>query len=196
MASNPSVPSSQVLLTQIQQLQTALGLLGANPQAFFAVRDAGGFQRVRIGFLPNGDYGIWFADDFGVAQELLPTYAASVASLVTCVTNGGLFLSGPSVTAVIGASGKALIRLSGIATNSNNANNGLIEVGLNAATLGAVNGPYLTAAGTFTAGIQMAEQVVTRLTPGENTFQLWGVPAGTTPVTCSITKSTLVVQPL
>jgi hypothetical protein len=195
MAANPSVPSGQATLARIQNVENLLGINGA-ANALFRVLDANGMQRVRIGLLPNGDYGILFADTTGVVQELLPTYAASVAGLVTCVTNGGLFTTGPSVTAVIGASGKALVRISGFATNSNGANNGTVQLALGGANYGTTNGPYLTAAGTFTAGNQMSEEVLTGLTPGEITFQLWGSPAGTTPVTCSISKSTIVVQPI
>jgi len=46
-------PDGAELLGRILKLETALGIQGSNPQAFFAVRDAKGLVRVRVGFLPN-----------------------------------------------------------------------------------------------------------------------------------------------
>ena len=166
-----NTPSGDALLRRIENLERIAGLTGANAGS------------------------ISFPQQASQQQVLAPLGASTVPSLIDCVTNGGLFTTGPSVTITIGASGRALVRFSGQFFNSNGSNNGEIYLAVDGVSQG-TSGPQCIATGTYTAAIQVAEAVVSGLTPGSHVFQLWGQPAGTEPVYCTAHASTLVVQPM
>jgi len=178
-----SQPAGAELLARIVKLETQLGIQGANPQAFFAVRDKNGIQRVRVGYLPNGDYGVWLADSIGNQEELLPVssnyydgeISPGTAGVIT--TSYTLFANAPTVTAVIGASGDAIITASSFVTNTNG--------GFGDAALVVDGGApaLMIASGSASAAIACATTSVRRLvtwtsgpgllTPGSHTFTLY-----------------------
>lgn len=174
---------TQVLEQRIHALEQKLGAAGANPQAFFSVFDANGVQRVRVGYLPNGDYGVSLADTIGNQEELLPVSSSYYDGFISPGTAGvtttsyTLFANAPTVTSVIGASGDAIITASAFVTNPNG--------GTGDAALVVDGGApaLMIASGSASAAIACATTSVRRLvtwtsgpgllTPGEHTFVLY-----------------------
>jgi hypothetical protein len=175
-----SQPSGPELLSRIVNIENKLGIQGSNPLAFFAVTDTTGLQRVRVGFLPNGDYGVLVADTLGNTEEYLPTSSAfnnsviSVSSLTYASPAGS-----PSVTAIIGKSGNARIEVGSSIFTSGGASG---YVGLTVDGAVAFTSPVLVQAAAAIAASNYGARLLETwtvaqggpglLTPGEHTFTL------------------------
>lgn len=171
---------------RIANLENLLGVnVGANataPQGF-SVRDTQGRQRVRVGGLPNGDYGILLTDVNGNSEELLPVLSNYYDGFISPGTAGvtttayTLFANAPTVTAVIGASGDAIITASSFVTNPNGG------TGDAALVVDGGTPAVMIASGSASAAIACATTSVRRLlgwntgpgllAPGPHTFTLW-----------------------
>lgn len=134
MAANPGQPSGQNLLQRILNIENLLGINGAS-NALFRVADANGVQRVRIGLLPNGDYGILFNDVLGNTQELLPTVTSfAFSNLSTSSTTPATVAGSPSVTFELGASGNAIVSVGSNISSSSAGVGGLVYIVLDGVT--------------------------------------------------------------
>jgi hypothetical protein len=107
------------LLQRILVIENALGIQASGTSlSGFTIRDNNGESRVRIGALPNGDYGMLLFDpNTGATQETLPGKVANVLSttaLTTTSTSPVSIAGTPTVVCTLGASGSALVRMSSL----------------------------------------------------------------------------------
>lgn len=177
-----AVPSGNTLLQQILAMANALGLYGANSTAYFLVRDASGNPRTYMGALPNGDYGILLdAPNNEDPTELLPLvtqfYGSTISTTIAAfVTNANL----PPVTAWIGASGDALIRITSFIQLASAAQVGTVGIEIDGVTPNSQVGQLaLVITGSDTNGacscaieFSAAAAVGNPLSTGNHTFQL------------------------
>jgi hypothetical protein len=101
------------LQAQITALQT---------QQLFIATDKNYNPRVRLGLLPDGDYGlaIYSAANDGTYVEInVPVVASYAGTLTTSSTSYTTLTNSPTLSVTVGASGKAFVSLSGtIGTSS------------------------------------------------------------------------------
>jgi hypothetical protein len=197
MAANPGQPSGQNLLQRILNIENLLGINGAS-NALFRVADANGVQRVRIGLLPNGDYGVLFNDTLGNQQELLPTVSSFYAGNLT--TSSGSFVTianSPSVKAYLGASGDAIVSAS---CNFNVSTSGIVQLLIDGTSPGANAGEILfcilgaPGAVSVAATIKMSNLFQQTFSPNQShTFTLKYL-SGSSSITCA--QNSLTVTPI
>lgn len=149
--------------------------------------DAEGRERVRLGQLPGGDYGLRVTDPAGIAREVLPVAAASTEGDLTTSSTSLVALAGsPSVSAYIGASGDALVTVSAtiltptitspadvggsIALSVDGSSSGLnwVQAGFNGGSYPSA----LPATQWPVSSAQLLSQTVGTVAPGEHTFGL------------------------
>jgi hypothetical protein len=177
MAGNPNA-AIEPILSRITNLENLLGVNG--PNANFTVKDANGIQRVRVGYLPNQDYGILFADILGNTQELLPISQQYYAPEYNTSSTSPVTIPGISVTSEIGNHCKALVRVSGViylpSANTSTIVGGWIGVFMNGTYVGAPLGAQFSANASYPfggCGISVfAENQITTTDPGEFTTTL------------------------
>lgn len=179
-------PALRVLEQRIQNLETLLGVnqaANATAPQGFSVRDPSGLQRLRIGALPNGDFGIFLADTIGNSQEILPVTSSYYDGEISPGTGGvtttsyTAFPNAPTVTAVIGASGDAVVTASSFVTNPSGGTGDIALV---------IDGgapSLIVAAGCASTAVAISGASIRRLkgwtsgpgliTPGEHTFTLY-----------------------
>lgn len=192
------VPSGNALLQRITNLETMLGVQGATGQAFFPVRDANGVQRVRVGYLPNGDYGLWVSDTLGNVQEFLPTVTSFYASqLSTSSTTPATLANAPSVSVIIGANGDAIIEMGSNISASGAGIGGLVYPMLDGSLTSVAGNQWLLynlnqSNATCYAAVLASQFFGSKLTPGKHTFtQQYSVhAAGTALFTANVIKVT------
>jgi hypothetical protein len=158
-----------------------------------ALTSAGSFQfsdqnfaiRVVIGLLPDGDFGLLVSDALGNATEILPVYQNSVATNegTSSTTYADLTTPGPLLTAMIGASGNALLTVNatiGIPGSvvNNTQSGGFVGVSIDGGAPAAPLDQVLYFANTSTGTAlgqkanQSAQVVVTGLSVGQHTFEM------------------------
>ena len=192
------IPTGNALLQRILVLETKLGIQGANGQAFFAANDQNGIQRVRVGYLPNGDYGVWVSDTLGNVQEFLPTVSSFYAAqLSTSSTTPATLSSAPSVTAIIGASGDAIIEMGANISASGAGIGGLVYPEIDGALTTVAGNQWLLynlnqSNATCYASVLVSQFFGSKLTAGSHTFtQKYSVhSAGTALFTANVLKVT------
>ena len=137
----------------------------------YHVYDGSGTERVRLGLLANGDYGLQVIDTLGNSEEILPAVQQFVSTQITVTSQTYVSQGGPSVTAVVGASGKVKVEASAF-------------VAANAASVGAwvalaIDGtPVLDLTEVDSAGGQITTSfafngIRTGLSAGSHTFELY-----------------------
>ena len=194
-----NVPTGDALLARIINMENLLGINSAG-QALFTVRDVNGLQRIRIGFLPNGDYGVLFSDTLGNQQELLPAVRSFYAAqLSTSSTSPATLGSAPSVTAVIGASGDAVLEFGSNISASGAGVGGLVYPELDGALTTVAGNQWLLynlnqSNATCYASVLASQFFGKKLTPGSHTFtQQYSVHAAGTAL---FTANVLAVTPI
>lgn len=151
------------------------------------VFDADRNQRVILGKLPNGDYGLLFIDSAGNAQELLPKISRFAAGTLSTTSLTYTTIAGQpaTITADIGAHGDAEITVGALVavTNVNDtAFVGLSVDGAPASTCLELSSTASIIAATTTLSFLASEVVGSLLSPGPHTFglQFRGSTAGHT----------------
>ena len=197
MMAASNVPTGDALLARIINLENLLGINSAG-QALFTVRDVNGLQRIRIGFLPNGDYGVLFNDTLGNQQELLPTVSSFYAGNLT--TSSGSFVTianSPSVKAYLGASGDAIVSAS---CNFNVSTSGIVQLLIDGTSPGANAGEILfcllgaPGAVSVAATIKVSNLFQQTFSPNQShTFTLKYL-SGSSSITCA--QNSLTVTPI
>ena len=134
------------------------------------VYDTQGNERVVVGELPNADYGLQVTDTLGNSEEILPAVEQFVAADINVTSTSYVSDGGPSVTAVVGASGKVKVEASSF-VSSNAASNGA-WVGLFIdGTLNLDLTEVDSAGGQITTSFAF-NGIVTGLSSGSHTFEL------------------------
>lgn len=159
-------------------LRSRFGTLadGTQGATFF---DVAGNPRVRIGTLASGDQGLAVYDLNGAnPQEILPVSVNAVGTTLTTQSTTFVDLGGPQVTAVIGASGDAIITASSFITST--ATNQSAAVGISvdgAAPTATILQLTNNSGGSLGVSCAMdrtlSQSSIGTLTPGSHTFKLW-----------------------
>ena len=175
-------PSGDYFQNQLREYRDRIRAL--EQQQNFGIRDGQGNLRVQGGLLQAGfggagEYGIVVADVNGTALEILPIYWQEVAALelTTSPTYTDLTTPGPTVTAIIGHSGSAMVTIStymGVNGIAGSQAGGRVSLAIDG---GAAVGDYLyysisSAAGDGIAGNQSTTIVLSGLAPGSHTFEM------------------------
>ncbi|MCU4186613.1 hypothetical protein K6U06_19770 [Acidiferrimicrobium sp. IK] len=140
--------------------------------------DATTAERVRAGHLASGDYGLQVTDSSGNTEEVLPAVESFAANVISVTSTSYVSDGGPSVTAVVGASGKVKLDASA-QLESNSAGDG-VYVGLfidGSAWTGGGGSDTTALLDCFSVGGQTLATcavtvVLAGLTPGSHTFEL------------------------
>ena len=191
----PAVNFSQDdwLVQQIQQLQQQVQALQTQQQ--YVIVDAQLRQRVQLGLLNNGDYGLLVTDPVNSVQtEYLPVYQNVVAATegTSSASYTDLTTAGPSVTVTIGASGMAQIFIGsyiGVTAVQNAQAGGFVGVatdgvdpvggiGLDELLYFAMSTANVVPSCTGIASSQSGIYVVSGLSPGTHTFKMRYKAAG------------------
>ena len=152
-----------------------------------------GAERVRAGQLVSGDYGLQVIDTTGASQEILPAVEQYVATLINVSSTTYVSDGGPSVSAVVGASGK--VKLDATAQIISNTASDGAYVGL--AIDGTINRDLLWcySAGGQTVATCAATVIITGLSAGSHTFEMqYRHSSGTNPA--DFQQRSLVVTPI
>lgn len=135
------------------------------------VYDSSDRNRVNLGGLSNGDYGLQVIDPSGQSNEIRPTYSAS--NYTSGSLNTTLSAIGSAVTATIGESGRALVTGSAyFGIGANMTATGYVYVDGTTAT----GEPEIVLSNSNSGGIAgtvSATTVVSGLTPGSHSFQIY-----------------------
>ena len=201
------VAAGNDLQQQIHALQLALGMRGVTPTSYFNVTDNTGIQRVQVGVLNNGDYGILLRDPLGNAEELLCSVDAFYeGSLSTSSETPVSITNSPSVTCWVGASGNVRISASSQVdiSGANSTATAVLTVDGNTIPVTVLEVPFAifyvgTSASNLTLGTSgvASYYAITgglTLSPGEHTFGLQY--ASLTGTTASFSLNYLLVEPL
>jgi hypothetical protein len=178
MAANPGQPSGQNLLQRILNIENLLGINGAS-NALFRVADANGVQRIRIGLLPNGDYGILLNDLLGNVQELLPAVSSFwINALQTSSVSPVTIASSPSVTIDLGNSGDCYVELASQITGQASGDQGFVYCYVDGANVIGSNNTWCLQGGygpysqSMFVKFKLSQALGKTLTPGSHTFTL------------------------
>jgi hypothetical protein len=180
----------QNLIDEMQKRITAL-----ETQQNFGIRDASGLIRAQGGLLPNGDYGFAVTDPAGITTELNPVQSASILTSegTTSGTPTNLATVGPTVTAHVGASGKALVLLgANIQATSGGAAEMFVAID---GTVQSNPSAQLSTPASVVSVSCMGGAIVTGIAAGDHTFQAkYEVGAGPGPAV--FFGRWLIVQPI
>ena len=197
-----SVPAGPGLLQRIINLETALGIQGANASAYFTVNDANRVARARIGYLPTGDYGIQVQDQLGNHQEVQPVVSGYHDGALTTTSGTFVSLSDFGTLAVnLGASGDALITICAYISVTTGGTAGRIGLSINgaapAANFTSGTSASLNASQSSTKRLRayLSANTLAYLTPGVNDFALMYI-SSTGGDTVSFQQISLIIQPL
>lgn len=181
-------PSTQAVILQLGEQFAGVpgpGLVlfsGASPIALFddagvTVYDASGNERVGLGLLPGGDYGLGIFSDSnnGTYVRLAPPVTAEYAATQSTTSQSSVPLNGPSVTFSVSQSGQALILTSCVigmpgATTSVQGET-TVKIGTDYYAPAGSSVTSSTAVGLQTTVTGM--ELVTGLTPGSVTAEMY-----------------------
>jgi hypothetical protein len=195
------VPTNQTnddVLQQIANIRTQMNRQGT--EQLWVITDQNLVERVAMGLLDNGDFGISLGDPSGNTQELLPGAFETVpGALTTSSTSAVVLAGGPAVTAHIGASGDCVVQMSTLITTAGGSGQAWLDVdgsivdpasGAEAALVYAVN----SSQSSVSCQLQFSTYSGTTLAPGAHTFKIrYQSPYGTS---TSFYNSYLGVQPI
>lgn len=191
-----NLPPSQYVQRYLQGLSDQIEALGR--QQGTVVVDSQLRVRVQVGLLANGDYGILLVDTQGNQQELLPAVRSfNVSTLSVTSTSYSSPAGSPSVTAVLGQSGDALITVCANIGTTNVNDTGQVGITVDGGTtynvllLGDTAG---IVQGSCSLEVSVVELVGAPLTPGTHTFTM-AYAGSTAGHTFQFGHSSLVVQP-
>ena len=176
-----NLPASDALAARLIALERAVQVLATQQQ--FICTDSSDVERVRLGLLASGDFGLAVTDPTtSTVTEFLPVYYSQVPAL-EATTSGSytnLTTAGPTLTATIGASGNALVTVNtymGVNAIAGSQAGGLVGVSVDGAAPTGVLDEILyysisAAAAVGIAGNNSAAVIVTGLSPGQHTFTM------------------------
>jgi hypothetical protein len=159
--------------------------------------DDAGNPRCRLGLLPNGDYGLitYSRANDGTYNEINPIQVDVVQSTLSTSSTTYVNLSGPSVTATIGATGNALVRCSCFIVPQVANLTGYVGVSIDGGTPSFDwLGVGVTGTSVFIADNACTERLATGLSAGSHTFELYYRTSAAS--TCDFSGSSLTVQPI
>lgn len=168
-------------------------VLSITPSGGMRVYDTTAAERVTLGPLSNGDYGLECFDSSGNGVEVLPQYDVFGAGPYTISTSGTAAL-GLSFSAPVGGSGKCYVALQAllISTATNGVNSELILYVDGTSTALNIQS-YDNNSTTGVAQITLSGRVLlTGLTSGNHTFAVYG----TSSFGCNAENVSIQVQPV
>ena len=171
--------------------------------------DGSGNERVRLGLLANGDYGLQVIDVAGNSEEILPAVAQNVDTSINITSTTYVASSGPSVTATVGASGKVRLDASayinpatGPVGSSNQETGGVVGLYIDGAFLKDVlsfdtfvNDPGATSILINGYSNSSTIRILTALSAGSHTFELRYKTINATNG-CNFAARSLIVTPI
>ena len=198
----PSVPAGSGLLQRIVNLETALGFQGASQNSTFAVYDAASppNPRARMGYLPNGDYGLYVQDTLGNGIEVCNPVISYFDGTLTSTSTTPVNTNGPSCTVNIGASLDCILEVGSDIAQSVAGAGALIQIWLDGTVINPSNFIFSTV--NATGRIYMYRKArysklsgVTALTAGKHTFS-FAYSSNTNGDTATFIHSYLQVTPI
>jgi hypothetical protein len=198
----PDIPLPEDLSTYIRGMESRIRALETAPRlqnssvvdGVTTVNDATGVVRTQFGLLSDGTYGLAVRNPTGslvnVNNTLFPVIGSYGPTQNVTATAWTLLPSGPSVSATIGESGRALVTVTcdlGLAVTGMTA-----YLGFNCPTGNFLSGWLSVSSTVLIAGSVGRPVMVTGLTPGVRTFS---AIAYVTSGTGQFSQTALIVQP-